>query len=221
MTDIETIKEQIAAHNRRLHKLRLQKATYGLAANPSIELEIEDIEAELKKLQAEWPRLEAGPADSASAAPSGAAKYNLTAPGAQVGVIGDQVTIRGGIHFHSGSAPPPSSAESAGRAGGDYAQGRVQALLADIFTEDELRDFCLYEAAFQPVYDELKESDRKADILRQILNHARKKGLFDDLLAWAKEANAERYAAGGRMKCNSKHDPGRTHRVVFTSDQIC
>jgi hypothetical protein len=73
---------------------------------------------------------------------------------------------------------------------------KVDALLTEIFSEDELRDYCLHEPAFRPIYDTLKETDRKPEIIRRMLDHASKKGLLGDLLAWAKEANAERYAAG-------------------------
>jgi hypothetical protein len=46
------------------------------------------------------------------------------------------------------------------------------------------------------VYDELKASDRKTDILRHLLDHARRKGLVPRLLDWARATNALRYAMG-------------------------
>ncbi len=198
MTDIEAINKEIAAHKRRLHKLREQKATYGLSADPRLEIEIEDIEAELKKLLAERQRLEGGTGGSEAggrpAPSSGAGKYNLDATGGQVGVIGDNTVIQGGIHFHGGSPPPPGG--SPGSGDGSYDLHKVRALLNDVFSEDDLRDFCLYETDFQPVYDELKESDRKPDILRRLVGYARQRGLVARLLAWARQTNGGRYAAG-------------------------
>ena len=121
---------------------------------------------------------------------------NINAPGGQFGVVGDNVTIQGGIHFHGGSPPSPLSSDAAGSPAGGYDLRKVQALLNDVFSEDELRDFCLYEADFQPVYDELKDSDRKSDILRRLISYARQKGLVARLLMWARETNEARYTRG-------------------------
>jgi hypothetical protein len=97
MTDLEAINQEITTYNRRLQKLRLQKATYGISADPSIELEIEDIEVALQKLQAEQQRLAAGDPGSGAASspvqPAAASKYNLDAPGSQIGAVGDNVTM--------------------------------------------------------------------------------------------------------------------------------
>jgi hypothetical protein len=75
-------------------------------------------------------------------------------------------------------------------------RGKLRSLLNDVFTEAELRDFCLDQPAFRAVYDELKDTDRKGEILRRMLDHASRKGLAADLLAWAKTENPARYEQG-------------------------
>jgi hypothetical protein len=58
MSDNDILKERIEIHKRRLHKLKLKQATYGIPADPSILIEIEDTEAKLKQLQAELAQFE-------------------------------------------------------------------------------------------------------------------------------------------------------------------
>jgi len=43
---------------------------------------------------------------------------------------------------------------------------------------------------------EAEQAKHRIDLCEQAVAIAREKGLLDDLLAWAKSANAERYAAG-------------------------
>lgn len=151
MATIETIKQEIAAKERRLQKLRLKKATYGYSTDPAIELEIEDIETELDRLQTELRALEAG---------------------------------------RPASSPPGQSGS------GDYDLRKIRQLLSDIFSEADLRDFCLYEPGFRPVHDDLKETDRKSEILRKMLDHAQRRGLVAHLGAWARQVNPSRYDQG-------------------------
>lgn len=51
MPDLDSIKELLHIHNRRLQELKKKQATYGLSADPSLTLEIENIEAEIQKLR--------------------------------------------------------------------------------------------------------------------------------------------------------------------------
>ena len=53
MSHSDDITKLIFANNRRLQKLKEQKALQGSSADPKIIIEIEDIEAEIEKLQAE------------------------------------------------------------------------------------------------------------------------------------------------------------------------
>ena len=53
MPHTDKIKELLDIHIRRLLELKKQQAAYGLSADPSIALEIENIEAEIRKLRAE------------------------------------------------------------------------------------------------------------------------------------------------------------------------
>jgi hypothetical protein len=57
MSRQDEIKELIRVHYRRLQGLKMQKAEYGISADPKISIEIEDIEADLKQLQAELESL--------------------------------------------------------------------------------------------------------------------------------------------------------------------
>jgi len=50
-----------------------------------------------------------------------------------------------------------------------YDLKRIRALLNQIFSEQKLRHFCLEQPGFRPVYDELKEIDRKPHILERLL----------------------------------------------------
>lgn len=59
MSDQENIKTLIIEKRRRLQKLKEQEARYGFSVEPSILLEIEDIEAELEDLQLQLKALEA------------------------------------------------------------------------------------------------------------------------------------------------------------------
>ena len=51
MPDSNSIKELLHIHTRRLQELKKKQATYGLSADPSLTLEIENIEAEIQKLR--------------------------------------------------------------------------------------------------------------------------------------------------------------------------
>ncbi len=60
MSHQNDIRQQIAAHNRRLQILKQQQATMGISVEPKIVTEIEDIEAKLKVLKAELKRISRG-----------------------------------------------------------------------------------------------------------------------------------------------------------------
>jgi hypothetical protein len=49
---------------------------------------------------------------------------------------------------------------------------------------------------FRPVHDDLKPTDRKSEIIRLMIDHADRKGLVSQLLAWAKDTNPNRYGQG-------------------------
>lgn len=57
MSRKDDIKKQIENHNRRLQELKTRQAYYGISADPSIPMEIEDIETKIKELQAELEEL--------------------------------------------------------------------------------------------------------------------------------------------------------------------
>jgi len=59
MSDQKNIKTLIIEKRRRLQKLKEQEARYGFSVEPSVLLEIEDIEAELEDLQLQLKALEA------------------------------------------------------------------------------------------------------------------------------------------------------------------
>lgn len=53
MLDQDDIRKLIRENERRLQKRREQKARFGISADPSIDIEIEDIQAEIKRLEKE------------------------------------------------------------------------------------------------------------------------------------------------------------------------
>lgn len=57
-TQKEWVEELIFEHSRRLHKLEVQQARYGISADPHILIEIEDIETEIATLEAKLKELE-------------------------------------------------------------------------------------------------------------------------------------------------------------------
>lgn len=69
----------------------------------------------------------------------------------------------------------------------------IHNLLNDVFNEQELRDFCFLKDEFRPVHDQLREEDRKAEILNRLLEFADKKNLIERVLTWAKAENLEKY----------------------------
>lgn len=64
MSQQEDLQKLIADHERRLQKRREQKAKLGISADPSIDIEIEDIETTIAKLQAERAELETSQAST-------------------------------------------------------------------------------------------------------------------------------------------------------------
>jgi hypothetical protein len=54
----EALQRQILSWNRRLQRLQEKKASLGLAADPSLDIEIEDIEAKLAALQSELSQID-------------------------------------------------------------------------------------------------------------------------------------------------------------------
>jgi hypothetical protein len=58
MSRQDDLKKLIASHEGRLQKRKEQKAKFGISADPSIDIEIEDIEGKIEKLQAELAELE-------------------------------------------------------------------------------------------------------------------------------------------------------------------
>ena len=64
MSQRDDIKKLIIEYSRRLQKLKEKKARLGVSADPSLDIEIEDIEAELEKLQTQLESLSISPTDS-------------------------------------------------------------------------------------------------------------------------------------------------------------
>lgn len=81
-------------------------------------------------------------------------------------------------------------------AGQGYDLAKMRRLLNDIFTERELRDYCLDEPGFRQVFNDLRETDRKSEIVQQLIAYAWRKSLMAQLLFWAKAINPDRYSEG-------------------------
>lgn len=76
----------------------------------------------------------------------------------------------------------------------NYDLSKIRLLLIDGFSEAELRDFCFDTPEFRPVHHELADLTGRAAIVRQLLEFAERRELFDLLLAWAKANNPAKYA---------------------------
>lgn len=74
-----------------------------------------------------------------------------------------------------------------------YNLRNIHHLLNEIFNEQELRDFCFLENDFRPVHEQLRDTDRKPQILNLLLDHAVRCNLMVSVLAWAEGQNAEKY----------------------------
>jgi len=57
MSQADDLKTQIRIYQRRLQKLKMQEAMYGISTPPQVSIEIEDIETEIKKLEQELASL--------------------------------------------------------------------------------------------------------------------------------------------------------------------
>ncbi|MDX1520999.1 MAG: carbohydrate binding domain-containing protein [Anaerolineae bacterium] len=75
-----------------------------------------------------------------------------------------------------------------------YNTENIQNLLLQGFEEEELRNFCFHNPAFQAVHDTLRETDRKPAIGRRIIEHSARQNLFDVLLGWAQIKNPGMYS---------------------------
>ena len=79
----------------------------------------------------------------------------------------------------------------------DYDLPKIQVLLSDGFSEDELRDLILFEPALRPLTRQLRDSDRQAAIVAHLLTWAEAEpGRLEALLAAAQAENPHRFAAG-------------------------
>lgn len=78
-----------------------------------------------------------------------------------------------------------------------YDLGKIRQLLEEGFSEQELRTFVFEHVTFRPVHRNLKEIDRKSQIVQQIVDHADRKGAVTELLEWAKQDNPAKYEALG------------------------
>lgn len=75
----------------------------------------------------------------------------------------------------------------------DYIWENIRTLLNRGFTDEELRQFCHDEPAFQPVYYRLTQYSSKTDIVDLIIGHAERQLIVEILLKWAKRNNSVRY----------------------------
>ena len=70
-----------------------------------------------------------------------------------------------------------------------YQMRNIFDLLNALFSEDDLRTFCLVEPGFRPVHELLRDTDRKPEILRRVVDHADHTGQLDRLLTWAESSS--------------------------------
>lgn len=95
-----------------------------------------------------------------------------------------------------------------------YNLAQIKTLLTRGFTKDELRDLCFYEAPFRPVYDDLPENGvSKAEMIRRIIDHAERKGLFEVLLNWTATTNPAAYQK--YLPYEATLDPAKTIDIQF------
>lgn len=70
---------------------------------------------------------------------------------------------------------------------------QLKSLLADGFSESELRTFCYDEADFRQVYYDLSHATGKAEIVNKIIEYAEMRKLTDRLLKWVEANNPARF----------------------------
>ncbi len=78
-----------------------------------------------------------------------------------------------------------------------YDQNKIRTLLNRGFTLGELRDFTFYTPKFRPVYELFSDDGNKRQIIRAIIEHAERRGVFDILLTWARKENPNLYEQYG------------------------
>lgn len=109
-TEIQTL---IRQHNRRLQRLKEQRAVEGISVDPKIVIQIEDIEAELEQLRAELATLPKDDETATSTPPDGLSPLESRSSGVTIGNItgGIEDSIIAGRDVHnvtiSISSPPP------------------------------------------------------------------------------------------------------------------
>lgn len=153
MAKREYLKEELDLHELRLKELKKQKALRGISADPSLDIEISQIEAKVQALEQQIARLGS-----------------------------------------TSTTVPPQNPKSQPKRSGQYDLAKIRRLLGELFLEDDLRNFVLDEPDFRPIHNELREIDRRSEILRRILDYAQRRNLLSKLLDWAQRANPARYA---------------------------
>lgn len=78
-----------------------------------------------------------------------------------------------------------------------YYLHNIRTFLVQGFDVVELRNFCQDNPLFKSVYEELAQYSGSVEVVDRLLGYANRKLLLDDLLAWAREQNPERYLLHG------------------------
>jgi hypothetical protein len=69
----------------------------------------------------------------------------------------------------------------------------IRLLLTEGFIKEDLYQLCFDERALRPLYDDRTNSQRKDDLVQEIIDYAYKRLALDKVLTWAKNHNPARY----------------------------
>ena len=75
-----------------------------------------------------------------------------------------------------------------------YHLKNIRTLLTEGFILAELRSLCYDVDEFRPVYDRLTDQSSKAEIVQFLIEHAYRRVLFDEMLAFIETENPGRYS---------------------------
>jgi hypothetical protein len=99
-----------------------------------------------------------------------------------------------------------------------YKLKNLRALLKGL-TNKELRRLCKDVSEFRPVYEQLRPSTGKAQIVRLLLDHAKQNSQVEILLAWAQEHTPARYEKYQPYCSDPATSPTTSERTIREQDR--
>ncbi len=205
MSNRNSFKKLIAINERRLQLLKEKKAMVGIYADPSIQIEIEGIEAILKELRDELEKVKDEPDGDPPTVYSLELRITIPQGFNMVSNRFSQFSKWLGNPLRKGDYPGSFEYPIEGQVLSlqdfpwepphmkRYNWKNIRAMLTEGFSAEELRRLCYDEPDFKSVYHQLAQNTGKMEIIDRLIEHANKKLQIDTLLARAEERNPARY----------------------------